>query len=276
MQTPVYQNIIATARQSVQLFDDITLGEIRKYLEYSQHESGGFKDRAGKPDLYYSLFGMWSAIALDEKESLNRLRSWIETRKIEKYQSVIEMACLFMIRRSLGMKGSGTILFRLVTQLVSKSKNISPYYRLFIGLLLMDTLFPTLATLKWPGRKKLLKKAEGMTSSCTEAAAALAVLAASGTNTMALQEKVLAFFDEKTGFRAFHGKRDGDMLSTAAALFALRFSGSDLRPITPACLDFLGRNYSEGAFLPGDGDPETDMEYTFYGLLAAGSLFKIQ
>ncbi|HAX95437.1 MAG TPA: hypothetical protein DCY35_02785 [Prolixibacteraceae bacterium] len=276
MQTPAYQHIISTARQSVHIFDDSTLGEIHNFLEYSQHDKGGFKDRAGKPDLYYSLFGMWSALALDEKESLNQLRVWIESRQDEKHQSVIEIVCLFLIKKSLGMKGSGVLIFKLMVLLASTRKNISPYYRLFIGLLLVDSLFPTLATLKWPGRNRLLKKAERMTSSCTEAAAALVVLATSGGNTLALQEKILTFFDVKTGFRAFHGKRDGDLLSTAAALFALQYSGYDLRAIKPACLDFIGRNYTAGAFLPGDGDPETDIEYTFYGLLAASSLYKFQ
>ena len=32
------------------------------------------------------------------------------------------------------------------------------------------------------------------------------------------------------------------------------------------------QNFSNGAFLSGDGDTTTDAEYTFYGLLALGVL----
>ena len=274
MQAPLYQHIISIARQSVRIFDESTLDEIRIFHKANQQESGGYKDRAGKPDLYYSLFGLWSAMALDETENQNRLRSWIESLCTQKYQSVIEIACLIMIRKTLGMKRSASLIFKLLVRISGSRKTISPYYRLFIALLLIDTFLPNLTTLRWPGLKRLLKRAEKMTSSCTEAAAALVVASKTGGNTGTLQDQLVSFFNEEKGFRAFHGKKDGDMLSTAAALFALQYSGYDLRAMTPACLEFLSRNYSEGAFLSGDGDPELDIEYTFYGLLAAGSLYK--
>ncbi len=274
MQAPLYQYIISIARQSVRIFDENTLDEIRIFHKANQHESGGYKDRAGKPDLYYSLFGLWSAMALDETENQNRLRSWIESLSTQKYQSAIEIACLIMIRKTLGMKRSASLIFKLLVRISGSRKTISPYYRLFIALLLIDTFLPNLTTLRWPGLKRLLKRAEKMASSCTEAAAALVVASKTGGNTGALQDQLVSFFNEEKGFRAFHGKKDGDILSTAVALFALQYSGYDLRAMTPACLDFLSRNYSEGAFLAGDGDPELDIEYTFYGLLAAGSLYK--
>ena len=274
MQAPLYQHIISIARQSVRIFDESTLDEIRIFHKANQQESGGYKDRAGKPDLYYSLFGLWSAMALDETENQNRLRSWIESLRTQKYQSVIEIACLIMIRKTLGMKRSASLIFKLLVRILGSRKTISPYYRLFIVLLLIDSFLPKLTTLRWPGMRQLMKRAEKMTSSCTEAAAALVVASRAGGNTGALQDQLMTFFNDEIGFRAFHGKKDGDLLSTAAALFALQYSGYDLRAMTPACLDFLSRNYSEGAFLSGDGDPELDIEYTFYGLLAAGSLYK--
>jgi hypothetical protein len=64
------------------------------------------------------------------------------------------------------------------------------------------------------------------------------------------------------------------MLSTGVALFVLKETGYDLRMIKPGCLDFIQENYSAGAFLSGDGDVTKDLEYTFYGLLALGSLLK--
>lgn len=274
MQATVYQHIISTARQAVRIFDESTLNEIRNFLKCNQHETGGYIDRAGKPDLYYSLFGLWASMALDDSESQNKLRAWIDTSRPEKYQSVIEIACLLLIKKTLGMKWKFSLIFRLLIRMSGAHKNISTYYRLFITLLLMDTFLPQLTTIRWPGMRRLLKRAEKSISSCTEAAAVLVVASKAGRSKVTLQDQLVTFFNEGKGFRAFHGKNDGDLLSTAAALFALQYSGYDLRAMTPACLDFLSRNYSEGAFLSGDGDPELDIEYTFYGLLAAGSLTK--
>jgi hypothetical protein len=86
------------------------------------------------------------------------------------------------------------------------------------------------------------------------------------------QELLKSFACETGGFKAFAHLNNADMLSTAVALFALNFAGSDLRLLKPACLDFIQQNYAEGAFLSGDGDTTIDVEYTFYGLLALGVL----
>jgi hypothetical protein len=88
------------------------------------------------------------------------------------------------------------------------------------------------------------------------------------------QEVLKSFACKSGGFKAFAHLDQADMLSTAVALFALNFAGSDLRLLKPGCLDFIQQNYAEGAFLSGDGDPTTDVEYTFYGLLALGVLEK--
>jgi len=87
-------------------------------------------------------------------------------------------------------------------------------------------------------------------------------------------ELLMSFACESGGFKAFAHLDQADMLSTAVALFALKFTGSDLRLLKPACLDFIQSNYFDGAFLSGDGDPTADVEYTFYGLLALGVLAK--
>ena len=83
---------------------------------------------------------------------------------------------------------------------------------------------------------------------------------------------LLSFFEEGRGFKAFPQVGTADLLSTAAALFALKEAGADLRIIAPSCLHFIQENYSSGAFLAGNGDEIRDLEYTFYGLLALGTL----
>jgi hypothetical protein len=77
---------------------------------------------------------------------------------------------------------------------------------------------------------------------------------------------------EGSGFRVFKQIRNCDMLSTAVALYVLKETGYDLRLTAPGALSFIESNYESGAFLSGDGDPTRDLEYTFYGLIALGSL----
>ncbi len=81
-----------------------------------------------------------------------------------------------------------------------------------------------------------------------------------------------SFACESGGFKAFAHLKSADMLSTAVALFALNYADCDLRLLKPNGLDFIQSNFSDGAFLSGDGDLTADVEYTFYGLLALGVL----
>ena len=87
-----------------------------------------------------------------------------------------------------------------------------------------------------------------------------------------MEESILPYSVESGGFRAFESIETADMLSTGVSLFVLKEIGFDLRMLAPANLDFIQQNYNSGAFLSGDGDLTKDLEYTFYGLLALGSL----
>lgn len=75
------------------------------------------------------------------------------------------------------------------------------------------------------------------------------------------------------GFRANQLTPIGDLLSTATALHALSAAGADLQPLREPTLDFLSSLWSpQGGFRGHAFDDELDCEYTFYGLLAAGTV----
>ena len=63
-----------------------------------------------------------------------------------------------------------------------------------------------------------------------------------------------------------------DLLSTAVALYALHFLDADIRIMKPDCLIFIDDLYDNGGFRATKYDSVTDVEYTFYGLLALGSM----
>ena len=83
---------------------------------------------------------------------------------------------------------------------------------------------------------------------------------------------IMAFYRGNGGFAALLGAPLPDLLSTAVSLFALGFTGYDLRLLKPDCLGFVGSCYKEGGFMSSKNDTQPDIEYTFYGLLALGAL----
>jgi hypothetical protein len=85
-------------------------------------------------------------------------------------------------------------------------------------------------------------------------------------------QQLFEYYEEGTGFKAFKEVESTDLLSTAVALFALEKAGAGLKTIAPDVLGLVQNNYSEGAFLSGNGDETRDLEYTFYGLLILGTL----
>ncbi len=75
------------------------------------------------------------------------------------------------------------------------------------------------------------------------------------------------------GFRAGPQAPIGDLLSTSVALLALRTVGWSLGALSEGCLEFVDSMWQDdGGFCGSMADPVTDVEYTFYGLLALGCL----
>ena len=52
--------MISLLRKALDLLDEQGQEEVFQFLISQQNENGGFKDRGGRSDLYYSLFGMLS------------------------------------------------------------------------------------------------------------------------------------------------------------------------------------------------------------------------
>jgi hypothetical protein len=80
------------------------------------------------------------------------------------------------------------------------------------------------------------------------------------------------FYRGKGGFTAINHAPYEDLLSTGVALYALNFINADIRLMKPDCLSFIDNLYQNGGFRSTQVDFETDVEYTFYGLLGLGSL----
>ncbi|MCA1758796.1 MAG: hypothetical protein LC658_03420, partial [Bacteroidales bacterium] len=148
---------------------------------------------------------------------------------------------------------------------------VSIFYRLFLFLLAFDALYRN-KTIYFFARPLLSFYSPPAESPCSIHAAISVARQKAGLDNKKEMKLLLSFFEEGKGFKTFRETDEPDLLSTAVALFALKFAGADLRLVTPTCLELIQQNYSSGAFLAGNGDEMRDLEYTFYGLLALGTL----
>lgn len=330
--------MIDSLRIALDLLDEQGRAEVYQFVTSQQNSDGGFKDRGGRSDLYYSLFGgmmlrTWSngqgawgmgqgawgkehgvgfgkhrdrrpetGNGRKEKdmqdgvdsnfstqdsrfkiqdsrliaESLLKFRCFIKGQSNSKVSGFIEKCCLVLLQKEFEISrfSRWRTLLSLGQSFWKERHSINLSYRSFVLFLTLDAIFPFLGILILAGKKVLVRTTVDANSPCSEVAAKVFLQKMMNQNGKEEQELLKSFACESGGFKAFHHLQQADMLSTAVALFALNYAGCDIRLLMPACLDFIQSNFSDGAFLSGDGDPTADVEYTFYGLLALGVLEK--
>jgi hypothetical protein len=290
--------MIALLRNALNLLDEQGREEVLQFLISQQNPDGGFKDRGGRSDLYYSLFGGLMLRAA-EKESEDRrpeageplpereavegsnphgailkLKQFVIRQSTAEVPGFIERCCLVLLRKELktGRNSQIKSLISLRKSFWKERRSISLSYRSFVLFLTLDAVLPFRKILKIGAKSMLKRTLVDQHSPCSEVAARVFLQKMMDQDGSEDQELLKSFACVTGGFKAFMHLDNADLLSTAVALFAMNYSGSDLRLLKPLCLDFIGQNYSDGAFLSGDGDPTADVEYTFYGLLALGVL----
>lgn len=308
---PFYKQMIALLRNTFVLFDEQGRVEVLRFILQNQNPDGGFHDRGGRSDLYYSLFGMMILKAAQSKgqgagskeqgsgsnqkredrkerkanmalapyskhvdQAILKLKQFIVRQKRAEVPGFIEYCCLVLLQKELRVKRYSRLksLFSLGRLFMKERHSINVSYRSFVLFVTLNAVFPFPSIFKAMLKKMLTKTKVDQQSPCSEVAAEVFLVKLLNYDGAEEQELLISFALESGGFKAFSHLANADMLSTAVALFALSYSGRDIRLIMPSCLDFIQQNYSEGAFLPGDGDRSADIEYTFYGLLALGIL----
>jgi len=286
---PFYKQMIVLLWNALNLLDEQGGEKVLQFLVSQQNTDGGFQDRGGRSDLYYSLFGglMMKAAETEDRrrktedrnsklitESILKLRQFIDRQSTSEVTGFIERCCLVLLQKEL----KADWFFRMKTLLsLGKSfwkerHSINMSYRSFVLFLTLDAVFPFQQIFKLAAKKMVARTMVDKNSPCSEVAAKVLLQKMMNENRSDEQELLKSFACESGGFKAFLHLQQADMLSTAVALFALNYAGCDLRLLKPGCLDFIQTNFSEGAFLSGDSDQTADVEYTFYGLLALGVL----
>lgn len=256
------------------MLDHESASQVKLFISSLQNSDGGFSDRAGNSDLYYSLFAHFILKGAKDSSYQKQLKCFISEKRKKKNKHLVDLCSLAILNKDLtgnrvkGMK----YLFSAIKYLPGKSDDGSLAYSYFLLLLTLDAYgFNNKAT-RWFVKRFYRNNSGSQGLPCPALAAQIVFKNQLGYDVQHDCNLLASYFEVNRGFKVSPVAGTSDLLSTAVALFALTTSGFDISLLAPTCLRFVDENYRDGAFLSGDSDESRDSEYTFYGLLSLGSM----
>ena len=278
------------------LEDSATL--VRDFLLRQQNPDGGFKDRSGRSDLYYAVFGIEGLLALQADLPAERIEAWLRGYVEGEGLDFVHLCCLARCWAGLASAGLDRLpaawreaMARKLATFRSADGGFHPIpgsktataYGCFLAVAAHQDLRAEIPEpLRLVQSLKLLETPDGAWANergprlgATNATAAVTTLLRNLNMPVnaAIGDWLLAQAHPQGGFIAAPGAPLPDLLSTATALHALAGLQRDPAPVREACLDFIDSLWTnEGAFHGHWGDETLDCEYTYYGLLALGHL----
>lgn len=274
---------------------------VRPFLLAQQNSDGGFKDRTGRSDLYYTVFGLDALLALPAQPDLGALKRYLDSFGAGEGLDFVHLCCLARCWAALANLETGALslaeplraeLMRRIEAFRSLDGGYSPVagnktgtaYGCFLGLgAHLDLRVELPQPLAMVQSLKFLETSDGAWANergvkmgaTNSTAAAVTVLRnlQAPINTALVSEWLLSRCHPEGGFLAVPQAPIPDLLSTATALHALSGLQVSMESIREPCLDFVDTLWTnEGAFHGNWTDDHLDCEYAFYGLLALGHL----
>ena len=259
-------------RKSVLMLNDEMISEIRTFIVSQQTDKGGFSDRGGKTDLYYTLFGLYIAEAFSVNEVMEQLKLYVkEVVEKNNLSGVFRYCGAILYAKMIGLNDTTEKLRKEIVAELTETTLKQPEYSGFLGILALYYLEDFVSIKRIDNQYKRIFRMKG-NHPCPVVAANTVIQGFSGGQSQESADKLQSFHRTDSGFAALHHAPAEDLLSTGVALFALNFLSADLRLIKPDCLNFVDELYDCGGFRSTQADSITDVEYTFYGLLALGSM----
>ncbi len=266
---------------------------VEAYLRSQMSREGGFCDRAGHADLYYTVFGVESLLAMGSLLPL-QITHYLRSFGLGEGLDLVHLCCLIRCRASAGILTSDTETQALISRLEcyrtsdggyspDRADSTGSAYGCFLVAMAYEDLGHRIPSVdKAVVSLKGLQAADGGFSNqpnqfvglTPSTAAVVAVLQALGEGSPAdIHSWLLSRRHPESGFYAVPAAPIPDLLSTATALHALSRLGVPFDSFREPCLDFVGSLWTGGGAFAGSwADPTPDCEYTYYGLLALGHL----
>ncbi len=300
-------SMISTVASAREMLSAVAADRIVAFLQSAQTVEGGFCDRAGRPDLYYTVFGLSGLVALRKrvphrKEAL----AFLDGCRLGPARSFVDLVSLVRCACLVGLAGRTEAadparLQPVLEQLQRYRSRDGGYsherphaetgtlYAAFLaeqagrdaGVELEGIPAPVarIETFRTPdGAYSNHAGTRHGTASVTAAAAILLARRGQSSVAQAALAALEAMRWPSGGYGAAAAAPAPDLLSTATALYACRRCGRSVshrvRAATAAFVEGLWSD--EGGFRGSDADAAPDVEYTFYGLLALGALVALR
>ena len=274
------------------------LGESRdlvaSFLREQVNPDGGFRDRSGASDLYYTVFGLDALIALQEEPPAGTAARYLEEFGDGAALDLVHLACLARAWATLRRLPSSAVIDRVLARVETfrgrdggyatlPDAAIGSAYAAFLALGAYQDferslpssggVLASLAGLR--AADGSYGNHPGLASGVTPATAA-AVIVMRHLDARADRDAGMWLLDRchaRGGFFASAATPVPDLLSTATALHALSALHLPLAGLREPCLDFVDSLWTNrGGFFGTWADDAVDCEYTYYGLLALGHL----
>lgn len=280
--------MLEALERSQQKMSEEAITKMACFVESQMTDESVFVDKGGKQDLYYTAFGLMLAYILKIKIDAKKTTKWLdqfENRPIDLIHYAAYIRCKMLV--SLIEKGKvRTVINQIFTQKKSLPQftsypqdNIQTPYSQFILFSLMEDM-----GMKIKNKVKLKDRlvpyrvinggysntSNGNSATSNATAAALSLLGQMGNYKPNSDIEYLQHTQENNGgFKACDIVPIPDILSTATSLFVLNCY--KIKPLYQST-DFIESHWlNSGGFCPTLIDEYSDVEYTFYGLLALGS-----
>jgi prenyltransferase beta subunit len=286
--------MLQVARLSPNLLGDSS-ELVHEFLSSQLCSDGGFADRAGSSDLYYTVFGLESYLALRRDAPIAAVIGYLERFGAGENLDFVHLACLgrcwaTAARGDFRRVPREAILRRLDAfrsrdggYAQSAGADAGTVYAAFLALgTYEDFQIPAPEPARLIDSLRSLRALDGAYSNrarapqglTTATAAAVLLLRHLGENPdTELADWLLAHAHPQGGFFSLHETPIPDLLSTATALHALSAMHVPLDRIRESCLDFIDSLWTNrGGFYGHWADDTIDCEYTYYALLSLGHL----
>jgi prenyltransferase beta subunit len=296
----IRQDMLRAASQAKRLLND-SADLVVNFVNRQINQDGGFKGRSNQSDLYYTVFGVESLLALDANIPQERILNYLLKFGDGSGLDLVHLACLARCWADISQFHSAGIEASIrdgIARNIEKYRcpndayNVStgaPYgssYGCFLALgayqdLNMDmqdhnAVANCIKALRTPDGAYSNDFATQIASTPATAAALTVLHYLNEQADKFSTDWLLSRLHPTGGFVAMATPgQDGmpDLLSTATALHALALLGIPTDNIKEQCLDFLDSLWSAaGGFRGNWADDILDCEYTYYGLLALGHL----
>jgi prenyltransferase beta subunit len=292
MQETISIKLFKTLVRGKNKLEKESLSGIKHFVESQRTPDDSFMDKSGKSDLYYTVFGWMLSYVLDIRLDKKKMAIYLERHDaatLDLIHYAAYMRCRMIYNLFAGYKLK-LLVDSLSTKNIRKLPDFdtlphndpdAPYTRFIWLSLLEDTrnaeedrerVLKSLNRYRTTnGGYSNIKDSANATANAT--AAALSVTGQlQGYSSKANKDTdyLVGIQDETGGFAATENAPVPDILSTATVLFVLSCYGIKPR-ISP--VDFIEAHWLEDkGFLFTLLEDSSDVEYTFYGLLALGTL----